>query len=255
MVKGTNKNMMERPARVLLVEEDPGAAHSIRQMLAEEDESRFELEYADRLAAGLKRLARDGIDLVLLDLTLPDSQGLRSLRLARDAAPEMPILVLLGLGDETLAVRTVWEGAHDYLKKAGLSGGLLARALRGALERKRAAQELPAAEERLRRMAEHIGEIVWWSGEAAQNFTNLLDTILVCNSVLLENLPEGDPLRNNAQEIRSAAERAAELARRLCFFLQKPFDSGKGAHKVRQAPKQPARHARGDDGRASEQSL
>ena len=101
--------------RVLLIEDNEDDALIIRQVLVEARGAPFDLEWAHRLAAGLERLAEGGIDVVLLDLTLPDSRGLDTLRQVHAEAPDVPILVLTGLDDETLGVKAVQEGAQDYL--------------------------------------------------------------------------------------------------------------------------------------------
>src|SRR4051794_25071797 len=91
--------------RVLLVEDDPGDARLIHWMLRETGEVRFELAEADRLAAALARLGGEPFSVVLLDLSLPDSQGLDTFREVHRAFPRVPVVVLTGLADETVAVR------------------------------------------------------------------------------------------------------------------------------------------------------
>ncbi|MDH7485259.1 MAG: response regulator [Anaerolineae bacterium] len=127
--------------RVLLVEDNPGDARLIREMLSEVREVTFDVQRADRLSASLERLAEGGIDVVLLDLSLPDSQGLETFARVYAQAPEVPVVLLTGLDDADLAVRAVREGAQDYLVKGQLDSGLLARAIRYAIERHRAQVE------------------------------------------------------------------------------------------------------------------
>lgn len=127
------------PLSVLLIEDNPGDARLIREMLANVPAARLRLQHADRLAAGLERL--EEADVVLLDLSLPDSHGLETFQRLRDAAPGLPVVVLTGLDDETLAVRAVQEGAQDYLPKGQVDGQLLVRSMRYAIERKRAEEE------------------------------------------------------------------------------------------------------------------
>ena len=85
-----------KPYKVLLIEDNPADVGLIREMLAEARDSAFELEHAERLAAGLKRLACGQIDVVLLDLSLPDSEGSETLSRVRDEAPKVPIVILTG---------------------------------------------------------------------------------------------------------------------------------------------------------------
>jgi len=133
-----------KPMRVLLIEDNPGDARLIRETLAAVDHTRFELTHADCLTTGLMHLAQGGMDIVLLDLTLPDSQGLETLVKTHTHLPDMPIVVLTGLEDETLAVEAVQAGAQDYLVKGQANGQLLTRALRYAIERQRLQEELRA---------------------------------------------------------------------------------------------------------------
>lgn len=133
--------MNAEPLRVLLVEDNPGDARLIREMLAEGRATAWPIEHVDRLAPGLDRLARPGIDLVLLDLSLPDSQGLDTFRRTHAQAPQVPIVLLSGMTDETLAVQAVQEGAQDYLLKGQIDGPFLVRAMRYAIERQRAEEE------------------------------------------------------------------------------------------------------------------
>jgi serine phosphatase RsbU (regulator of sigma subunit) len=145
--------MAAKQIRVLLLEDNPGDARLIREMLVETGNTRFELTGADHLAAGLERLAADPFGLVLLDLSLPDSHGLDTFRSLRACAPEVPIVVLTGLDDEGLATQAVQEGAQDYLVKGQIAGRHLAHALRYALGRHQRGQQLEAA---LRATAEEL---------------------------------------------------------------------------------------------------
>ena len=128
--------------RVLLVEDNPGDVALIGQMLAQVGGNTFELESAGRLSEGLERLSRGGIDVVLLDLALPDSHGLESFSRLRAHSPQTPIIVLTGQDDEALGLEAVQAGAQDYLIKGQATSPLLGRAIRYAVERQRAAEEL-----------------------------------------------------------------------------------------------------------------
>jgi PAS domain S-box-containing protein len=124
--------------KILLVEDNPGDARLIRETLASGGGAAFDVEIVDRLAAGLERLRAGGIDIVLLDLALPDSRGPATFNRVYAQVPAVPIIVLTGLRDESLAIATVRDGAQDYLVKGLVDGGLLARAIRYAIERKHA---------------------------------------------------------------------------------------------------------------------
>jgi len=127
-----------KPTRILLVEDNPGDARLIREMLAETPAQDFSIEWVSRLADGLERLGRDQFDVVLLDLGLPDSQGLDTLIKAYKQAPQVPFVVLTGLADQTLALTALRQGAQDYLFKDETQPNLLLRAIRYATERKQA---------------------------------------------------------------------------------------------------------------------
>jgi PAS domain S-box-containing protein len=146
--------MNDNPINVLLIEDNPGDVRLIREMLLEARDVSFNLERADRLESGLARLAQGHIDVILLDLTLPDSQGLDTLAQVQRGAPGAPILLLTGLEDETLALKAVQAGAQDYLTKGELEELVLTRAIRYALERVRGQQALRDSEERYRRLVE-----------------------------------------------------------------------------------------------------
>jgi len=143
------------PLNVLLVEDNPGDVLLIEEMLAER-RGAFELETVERLAPALERLRSGGIDLVLLDLTLPDSDGVGTFTRVHAHMPDVPIIVLTGLSDEALAVSTVRDGAQDYLLKGQVDGNLLGRTIRYAIERHHARRQIESSEQQLRAALEQI---------------------------------------------------------------------------------------------------
>jgi PAS domain S-box-containing protein len=120
-----------------LIEDNPGDARLIQEMLSEENFAVENIERFDRLSTGLKRLAEGGIDAVLLDLGLPDSHGLNTFEKVHSAAHQVPILILTGFKDDAQAVEAVRRGAQDYLSKGRFDGPLLVRAITYAIERKK----------------------------------------------------------------------------------------------------------------------
>jgi signal transduction histidine kinase len=128
--------------RILLVEDNPGDSRLLQEYLKDAGADRYQVTHADRLAGGLERLAEANVDAVLLDLSLPDSQGMDTLVRMREAAKAVPIVVLTGIEDEALGMRLIQAGAQDYLIKGQVSGPLLTRSLQYAVERKRAEEEL-----------------------------------------------------------------------------------------------------------------
>ncbi len=128
------------PIRALLIEDNPGDARLIREMLrdvAGGAHPAVELVHVDRLSSALEHFRADRADLVLLDLSLPDSSGFETFAAVHAAAPEVAIVVLSGLDDQLLAIRAVQEGAQDYLVKGQVDGGTLLRSMRYAIERQR----------------------------------------------------------------------------------------------------------------------
>lgn len=120
---------------VLLVEDNPGDAHLIRHMLVQHPQGRFVLAHEETLSASLKRLLDGGIDVVLLDLSLPDCEGLDTFLKTHACAPATPVVVLTGTDNEDLATQAMREGAQDYLLKGQVDSHLLTRSIRYAVER------------------------------------------------------------------------------------------------------------------------
>jgi Flp pilus assembly CpaE family ATPase len=118
-----------------MVEDNPGDARLIEELLKEAPSVRFDTVRVERLADALDKLGKQHFDVVLLDLRLPDSQGIETFIAVRDKAPQATVVVLTGLYDETLAVSAVANGAQDYLVKGHLEGDELARAIRYAIAR------------------------------------------------------------------------------------------------------------------------
>ena len=128
--------MSDKPVNVLLIEDNPGDARLLQEMLAEADRARFELECVDNLTSGIDRLSKGSIDVILLDLSLPDSHGLDTLRRVLTLPMELPIVVILtGTDNEALAVQALRAGAQDYLIKGQTDGNVLVRSMRYAMVR------------------------------------------------------------------------------------------------------------------------
>jgi signal transduction histidine kinase len=129
--------MTQKPLQVLLVEDSAGDARLLREMFRTEKPGSFVLTHVERMSDAIGHLAKGGMDIVLLDLGLPDGHGLDTVRRAQAAAPGVPLIVLTGLDDEALAARAMKEGAQDYLIKGQIENRALPRALRHAIERNR----------------------------------------------------------------------------------------------------------------------
>jgi two-component system cell cycle sensor histidine kinase/response regulator CckA len=141
--------MSSKPVRTLLVEDNPGDARLIGEMLAEVAKGQFDLVTVGRLSQALQSLFADNFGVVLLDLSLPDSQGLETFTRMQGQSTRTPIVVLTGLDDENLAVKAVQEGAQDYLIKGQVDGNLLVRSMRYAIERHAVREELKKANRKI----------------------------------------------------------------------------------------------------------
>jgi DNA-binding response OmpR family regulator len=148
--------MAEATINALLVEDNPGDARLIKEALIEMGRPHLHLDWVERLDAAVARLLQQKFDVVLLDLSLPDSQGLHTVREIERAAPQTPVVVLTGLDDEAVALEAVRAGAQDYLVKSDVAGHLLARVIRYAIERNRIGQRLRQSESRLDALFEHM---------------------------------------------------------------------------------------------------
>jgi diguanylate cyclase (GGDEF)-like protein/PAS domain S-box-containing protein len=145
-----------RSLQILLIEDNKGDADLVLEGLEGETRVSFDVVWADSLGAGQKLLAQGGIDLVILDLSLPDSQGLDTFRAIHEHVPQVPIVILTGLDDQELALQTLHEGGQDFLVKSQGTLHLLPRMIHYAVQRKQAEAELLRAEERYRILFETI---------------------------------------------------------------------------------------------------
>ena len=135
--------------RVLLVEDDPEDALYIKSLLSESSIEPFELTHAECLNAAFRCSDNKCFDIVLLDLSLPDSQGIETLLALRDKAPSLPIVVLTGLDDQSLAIQALRAQAQDYLVKDQVNGPLLKRTIHYAIERSQLLEKLRQREAQL----------------------------------------------------------------------------------------------------------
>jgi len=128
---------MKEQLRILIVEDNQADVDLMTCILPVTGPVAFSVQSVPRLAAALARLADGGIDLVIADLGLPDSQGVATFRALRQTAPEVAIIVLTRQGDQEMALGVVREGAQDYLVKGRIGGDQLARAVRYAVARQK----------------------------------------------------------------------------------------------------------------------
>lgn len=208
--------MNARTTRILLVEDSPGDARLLRELLREAPSFRHQLTHVERLVDAQTAVALEQVDVVLLDLSLPDAVGMRTITAMLESAPDIPIIVLTGLDDETTALAAVQAGAQDYLVKGQSDGALVARSIRYALERKRLEQErvqllrrehdARLAAEAAVRARDEVLRIV------SHDLGNSLSAILVTTTVLL---------RTHAQEPHDATHRRLDNIRITAEQMQR----------------------------------
>jgi putative two-component system response regulator len=156
---------------VLIVEDNQADIDLIREALSSSGFVSFQIEAVSRLSEALARLKNAGIDLILLDLGLPDSQGLETYHKLREAALHIAVIILTMNDDQEMAVVAVKDGAQDYLIKGQIGGGLLMRAIRYAMERKRAEEKIKETMEHLRKAVNTTIQVLLMAIETKDPYT------------------------------------------------------------------------------------
>jgi putative two-component system response regulator len=162
---------MSERLHVLVVEDNQGDVDLIREALSSSGFVSFQIEAVSRLSEALARLKNAGIDLILLDLGLPDSQGLETYHKLREAALHIAVIILTMNDDQEMAVVAVKDGAQDYLIKGQIGGGLLMRAIRYAMERKRAEEKIKETMEHLRKAVNTTIQVLLMAIETKDPYT------------------------------------------------------------------------------------
>lgn len=125
--------MEKQKFKILLIEDNPGDAVRIREMLYESEDLNYDISYTNRLDDGLKILVKDDFDIILLDLSLPDSDGMDTFNIMKYNAPKIPIIILTGIKEDIFAVSAVGRGAEDYLVKDEINSDLLITSIKKAM--------------------------------------------------------------------------------------------------------------------------
>ena len=206
----------ERPTRVLLIEDNPGDARLLQEALRGAS-SFLTVEHVQRLSDGLSRLSHSEFDVVLLDLTLPDSHDIDTVNRVREHAPRVPIVVVTGADEKQLGIRSVQAGAQDYLVKDHIDGEAIVHAVRFAIERKQTEQALHVLNDTLQQRTTDLGR-------ANADLDSVATELRKANE-RLEQLAEIEPLTEllNRRGLQQALSQETQRVRRegstLCALL------------------------------------
>lgn len=218
---------------VLLIEDDPGDARQVREVLKQPGKDRFTLERASTLTDGIKRLSEHTVDVVLLDLSLPDSFGVSTVDNLLQQSPDQPIIVLTGAKDEQLALEAGHRGAQDYLVKSEIPGGVLPRSIIYAIERKQAELKLRRTVDALREANQKILEqqksvieeerlkvLLQMAGATSHELNQPLMTLLGSLEILRldEEIPE--QFSRHIDRIDASGRRIAEIVNKISVIRQ-----------------------------------
>ncbi len=224
-------NQAGQPIRALLIEDNPEHLQLLRDLLSASPTSSFHLEWGRNLSEGLDRLEKSEFDVLLLDLDLPESTGIDTFTRVYEKSKSIPIIVLTGLADEDLAMKTVQMGAQDYLVKGDFDVRFLVRSIRYAIERKefetrlRRTLELEQMNEILEeRVRERTAELERSNKElreftmvASHDLSEPLRKIQTFGSLLQARVSErlDDSSRDHLSRMVGAANRMQELLKAL----------------------------------------
>jgi PAS domain S-box-containing protein len=208
--------MTTTTVRILLAEDSASDAEVLQENLLQIGGGRFDITWVELLGDALTRLRQQAFDVLLLDLSLPDSAGPDTIRRACYAAPQLPIVVLTGVTDERVGLEAVREGVQDYLVKGQVDGPQIARVIRYAIERKRMEESLRESEERLRllnaeleqRVAAQTAEIRRANETLERRIAERTSELQAANVVLVESRAAAINLMDDALAARRRAEEA-----------------------------------------------
>jgi DNA-binding NarL/FixJ family response regulator len=199
------KGISDTLINILLIEDKPADILLIKMMLS--TIVNFTIEQVARLSNGLECLEKGGIDVVIVDIVLPDSEGIEAIKKVYAAFPSIPIVVLTGFPDEEMGIRAIQEGAQDYLVKGRINADALTRILRYSIERKKTLEEM----EQLR----NVKSLEILSSGIAYELNNLFTVILDNITSAKMYVPSCEEAFSRLVNVENACKKAKKLNDRL----------------------------------------
>jgi len=204
---------MKTKIKLLLIEDNPGDVRLVQESLSASKSTPIEWVFADHLEDAIKKFQQTPFDIVLLDLSLPDSQGLHTFLKFQDLVPKVPIVILTSTNDELMALEAVQKGAQDYLVKGQTPSDLLIRAIRYAIERHQLQQKLAEAQHQLVD-AERLRVLIETAGAAAHEINQPLTAVFGHVELMLSSTHQ-NPFRQDLQFVYDAAKRIQEIVKSM----------------------------------------
>jgi CheY-like chemotaxis protein len=204
---------MKTKIKILLIEDNLGDVRLVQESLRETKSTPIEWAFADHLENAFEKIQKTPFDIILLDLSLPDSQGLDTFLKLHNRVPNLPIVILTSTDDELLALEAVQKGAQDYLVKGQTPSDLLMRAIRYAIERHQLKQKLSQAQQKSVE-TERLRVLIETAGAAAHEINQPLTAVLGhVELILTSEIP--NPFRQDLQFVLEAAERIQEIVKSM----------------------------------------
>jgi two-component sensor histidine kinase len=197
--------MSTSPLRILLVEDNPGDVRLLREMFSTERPESYEITHLPRLGLALNHLAQGGVDIILLDLGLPDGEGIDTVRRVRTLAPQVPLIVLTGRDDDDTVAQAMLEGAQDYLVKGQIETRALPRALRHAIERFRMLAKAALANQELERRVREKDLMLSEIHHRVKNSLQVVSSLLRLEAGRIQEPSVCEMLQTTQNRIRSMA--------------------------------------------------
>lgn len=220
---------------ILIIEDNAGDARLLREMLKSANGFRFETTCVDTLSTGLAHLSEKGSDIVLLDLSLPDSFGLDTFETLHQGTPDTPVIIMTGNDDEQMAVKAVRAGAQDYIYKGGMDARSLGRTILYAMERHRLQSELKRANRKILDQQKKVIEderlkvLLQMAGAASHEMNQPLMTLLGTIELMRIEEPVPEGWDKHMTRIETAGRRIADIIKKMSSIRSveyKPYAGG-----------------------------